>query len=84
MGASLGFVWEPHKARIRVAGIGQADAIPILMSADFGDIQGATLAFAWCQTDAVPLVLGQTNFFMEFDICFFRSRSEFQIVRKAV
>jgi len=28
-------------------------------------------------------VLGQTNFFMEFDICFFNSRKEFQVVRKA-
>lgn len=83
VGASLGFVWEPNKATIRVAGISQGAATPVLLSADFGDVQGATLAFAWCQTDSVPLVLGQTNFFMEFDICFFRSRGEFQIVRKA-
>ena len=83
VGASLGFVWQPNKATIRVAGISQGAAMPVLLTAEFGDIQGATLAFAWCQTDSVPLVLGQTNFFMEFDICFFRSRSEFQIVRKA-
>jgi hypothetical protein len=83
IGASLGFVWEPNKATIRVAGIAQGAAMPVLLSADFGDVQGATMAFAWCQTDSVPLVLGQTNFFMEFDICFFRSRSEFQIVRRA-
>ena len=82
IGASLGFVWEPNKATIRVAGIAQGAALPVLLSADFGDVQGAKLAFSWCQTDAVPLVLGQTNFFMEFDICFFRSRSEFQIVPK--
>jgi len=83
IGASLGLVWQPNKATIRVAGIAQGAAMPVLLSADFGDVQGATMAFAWCQTDSVPLVLGQTNFFMEFDICFFRSRSEFQIVRKA-
>ena len=82
VGASLGFVWQPNKATIRVAGISQGAAMPVLLTAEFGDIHGATLAFAWCQTDSVPLVLGQTNFFMEFDICFFRSRSEFQIVRK--
>jgi hypothetical protein len=83
VGTSLGFVWQPNKATIRVAGITQGAAMPILLSADFGDIQAARLAFAWCQSDSVPLVLGQTNFFMEFDICFFRSRSEFQIVPKA-
>jgi hypothetical protein len=64
IGASLGFVWEPNKATIRVAGIAQGAAMPVLLSADFGDVQGATMAFAWCQTDSVPLVLGQTNFFI--------------------
>jgi hypothetical protein len=83
IGDGLGFVWEPNKATIRVAGIANGAAMPVLLSADFGDVQGATLAFAWCQTDSVPLVLGQTNFFMEFDICFFKSRNEFQVVRKA-
>ena len=83
VGASRGFTWQPNKATIRVAGISQGAAMPILLSADFRDIKDATLAFARCQTDAVPLVLGQTNFFVEFDICFFRSRSEFQIVRRA-
>jgi hypothetical protein len=83
VGTSLGFVWEPNKATIRVAGITQGAAMPILLAADFGDIQGARLAFAWCQSDSVPLVLGQTNFFMEFDICFFGSRREFQVVPKA-
>ena len=83
IGASLGLVWQPNKATIRVAGIAQGAAMPVLLSVDFGDVQGTTMAFAWCQTDSVPLVLGQTNFFMEFDICFFRSRGEFQIVLKA-
>lgn len=84
IGASLGRVWQPNKATIRVAGMAQGAAMPVLLSADFGDVQGAALAFAWCQTDSAPHVLGQTNFFMEFDICFFKSRSEFQIVRRAI
>jgi hypothetical protein len=83
VGTSLGFVWQPNKATIRVAGINQGAAMPILLSADLGDLHGARLAFAWCQSDSVPLVLGQTNFFMEFDICFFGSRREFQVVPKA-
>jgi len=83
VGTSLGLVWQPNKATIRVAGIAQGAAMPVLLSADFGDIHDATLAFAWYPTDAVPLVLGQTNFFMEFDICFFGSRREFRVVPKA-
>lgn len=81
-GVRLGLVWQPNKATIRLTGMNQGAAMPVLLSADFGEIQGSTLAFAWCQADSVPLVLGQTNFFMEFDICFFRSGNEFQIVRK--
>jgi hypothetical protein len=80
-GVALGLLWVPNKATIRVAGVSQTAAMPVLLSADFGDIRDVTLAFAWCQTDAVPLVLGQTNFFAEFDICFFKSSRQFQIQR---
>lgn len=47
-----------------------------------GEIQGfapVNLAFAWVQSDKVPLILGQTNFFMKFDVCFYRSLLEFEI-----
>ncbi|QEH31948.1 hypothetical protein OJF2_04150 [Aquisphaera giovannonii] len=37
------------------------------------------LVFAWTRSDTVPVLLGQVNFFMEFDVCFFRSRSEFEL-----
>ncbi len=37
------------------------------------------LAFAWTQATNVPLILGQANFFFEFEVCFFRARSEFEI-----
>ena len=37
------------------------------------------LAFAWAQTDAVSVILGQVNFFLEFDVCFFRSLALFEV-----
>lgn len=37
------------------------------------------LAFAWAQTDDVSVILGQVNFFLEFDVCFFRSRALFEV-----
>ncbi len=37
------------------------------------------LAFAWVQTSNVPLILGHTNFFMEFNICFYRVDRAFEI-----
>jgi hypothetical protein len=33
----------------------------------------------WLQRDDVPLILGQANFFMEFDVCFFSTRGVFQL-----
>ncbi len=83
-GLKLGLVWNPNKATLRIAGVPSgAVAMPVILAAEFGEFTGISQAFAWCNSDRVPLVLGQTNFFMEFDICFFNSRKEFQIVRKA-
>lgn len=39
------------------------------------------LAFAWADVDTVPVILGQINFFLSFDVCFFRSRGVFEIRR---
>jgi hypothetical protein len=85
LGLALGLVWNPNKATLRVAGIpDRAAAMPVLIPVSFADFSRITLGFAWCQSENVPLVLGQTNFFIEFDICFFRSRMEFQVVRRSV
>ncbi len=43
----------------------------------------ARLAFVWARTDAVPVILGQVNFFLEFDVCFFRSRGLFDVRPKS-
>ncbi|BAZ09747.1 hypothetical protein NIES4071_15570 [Calothrix sp. NIES-4071] len=31
---------------------------------------------------ALPLILGQANFFMEFDVCFYRSQKLFEVTPK--
>ena len=36
-------------------------------------------AFAWTRTSDVPLLLGQVNFFQNFDVCFYRSELVFDI-----
>jgi hypothetical protein len=54
----------------------------IILQAVVGSFSPVRLAFAWAQTDGIPVILGQTNFFAEFDICFFRSRSYFEITPK--
>ena len=84
IGLELGLTWNPNRATLRLAGVSAgAAAMPVLLEATVGSLPPVTLAFAWCESDAVPLVLGQTNFFMEFDVCFFRSRLEISVVPKA-
>lgn len=40
------------------------------------------LVFAWAQTDNAPILFGQMNFFMEFDVCFYRSQNVFDVTPK--
>ncbi len=82
VGAQLGATWEQSKANIRLAGnLGSHPAMPLVMMGHIQGFESVQLAFAWVQTPNAPLILGQTNFFMEFDIHFYRSRLEFEITR---
>lgn len=80
IGIQLGAVWEQHTIPIRLAGIlADSDSRAILVTATVGQFMPVRLAFAWTRNNHVPVILGQVNFFMEFDVCFFRSQSAFEI-----
>jgi hypothetical protein len=80
LGVELGAVWDEHKAILRVSGsLGGQSAMPIFAQGEIEGLPFARLAFAWIRQSGVPLILGQTNFFMEFDACFYRSKLEFEI-----
>jgi hypothetical protein len=84
VGMQLGAVWDDTKANIRLVGsLGGQTAIPMFVMAEIVDLPVVRLAFAWVKSDAVPVILGQTNFFMEFDVCFYRSQLEFEIRPKS-
>ena len=84
VGLPLGAVWDDRRANIRLAGtLGQQPAMPVFMIAEIANFAPVRLAFAWVQSPNAPLILGQTNFFMEFDVCFYRSSLEFDVKPKA-
>lgn len=84
-GITLGEIWDDRKAYIKLAGnLGKFMGIPLAVKAQIGNFEPVRLAFAWVKTDDMPLILGQTNFFMEFDICFYRSKLEFEIKPKSI
>jgi hypothetical protein len=65
-----------------VGSLGQFEARGLPVFASHPQITGnklVRLAFAWTQAEDAPLIFGQMNFFMEFDVCFYRSQGVFEI-----
>lgn len=54
----------------------------MLAEAIVGQFKPVRLVFAWTQAKNLPLILGQVNFFIEFDVCFSRSQLSFDVNRK--
>jgi hypothetical protein len=80
VGLALGGVWDNQRANLRLTGgLAGVAAMAFVLTAKVGSFSPVRLAFAWAQDDSTPIILGQTNFFAEFDVCFFRSQLEFEI-----
>ena len=83
LGVSLGAVWREQAAVLRLGGsFGPVLACPLFLYVAVGTFAPIELAFAWAQAEDVPLLLGQVNFLMEFDVCFFRSQKSFEVQPK--
>lgn len=84
LGSQLGCVWDNRQAIIQLAGnLGNQAAIPVTATVYIGEFSPTELVFAWIRSQNAPLILGQTNFFLEFDVCFYRSALEFEISQKS-
>ena len=85
LGVQLGLIWENETLSVVLAGnLARFEARAVVVEAQVSSLPKVTLAFAWTQAADVPLILGQANFFFEFDVCFFRARSEFEVRPKQV
>jgi hypothetical protein len=84
VGLRLGATWDDRQVHFHLTGnLANFPAIPLFVDATVGQYPTVELAFAWVKTDEAPLILGQTNFFMEFDVCFYRSQLEFEVNPKS-
>lgn len=80
IGVQLGAVWEEQTIPVRLTGnLAALEARAILLTGALNQFPPARLAFAWTHNNDVPIILGQVNFFMEFDVSFYRSRLMFEI-----
>jgi hypothetical protein len=57
----------------------QVGAHGIVVEGIVGRLPTERLAMAWADSDDVPFLLGQFNFFQAFDVFFYRSRGIFEI-----
>lgn len=84
IGVELGYNWERQTTALSLTGnLAQYEARVVLAQAIVGQFEPVQLVFAWTQATNVPLILGQVNFFMEFDVCFYRSQLEFAVSPQA-
>lgn len=79
-GNQFGIAWAslPHSLHLSGAH-GPTVAKALTLDAVIASFPPVSLTFAWVRTNNYPLALGQANFFFEFDACFFRRQSFFEI-----
>lgn len=83
-GIDLGGVWDERLPILRLSGnLANVPAYPLIINAIIGSFNSVRLAFAWTKKDDIPIILGQVNFFMEFDVCFYRNKQIFEVSLKS-
>jgi hypothetical protein len=85
VGTQLGLVWEDQTFAIDLGGIlTGTQAYAVLLSIQIADLQPTRLAFAWVSepSSEIRTLLGQVNFFQEFDVHFYGSQQQFTVESK--
>jgi hypothetical protein len=83
IGLELGFVWNEQNVPLDLAAnLAQYEARAVFVQAIVGQLEPVRLVLAWTKATGIPLLLGQVNFFMEFDVCFHRSQLNFEVAIK--
>jgi hypothetical protein len=80
IGIQLGAIWENQTLIIPLSGnLARSEARGLVLSGTVGKFSPVPLVFAWTESIEVPIILGHMNFFAEFNICFYRHESAFEI-----
>lgn len=83
IGLQLGAVWEQQTTAVRLTGnLAAVEARGLVVWGMVGRFSPVRLVFAWAQANTVPVILGQANFFLEFDAYFSRSSGIFEVKPK--
>lgn len=85
VGRALGAVWEeqPQLAPL-VGSLGRMEArgLTVFVShPQLTPMEPVRQVFAWTEAQDAPALFGQVNFFMEFEVCFYRAQRYFEVNR---
>lgn len=84
VGLQLGAVWEEQTVPVQLSGnLAQMESKGLVLPAKIDSFPPVLLAFAWTQSQNVPLIMGHMNFFAEFDVCFYRADLAFELRPRA-
>ena len=85
IGLELGAVREEQTVPIELSGnLSREPARGLVLSAKVAQFNSVLLAFAWTKSNNVSIILGHMNFFQEFNVCFYRHESEFEVCPRSV
>ena len=81
MGLQLGLNWDQQSQYPVWFGgaFGQRTARYVKTTIRVGELPAQQIVFGWMESDDVPLILGNANFFQVFDVCFSRSSNEISV-----
>lgn len=85
VGLQLGLIWEAQTFKLPVAKwLRGTKAFGVLLGAHIEPFPPVELAFGWVEKTSakVPVLLGETNFFQEFDVLLSGSRQVFEVAPK--
>lgn len=85
LGLRLGADWDRQTLSVKLTGnLAQHEARALLVNTSISGFDSIRLVCAWTRSDQVPLLLGQVNFFEEFNVCFRRSQLYFELERASL
>lgn len=80
VGLQLGADWDRQTIQVALSGnLAASEARALVVVGQIGRLPPVRLAFAWTRNDRVPVILGQTNFFSEYEIRFCRNAWFFEV-----
>ena len=83
IGIQLGAAWDRQTTSVQLTGnLAAVEARGLVVEGIVGQFPPVQLVFAWTQANTIPVLLGQVNFFLEFDAWFSRSQGVFEIKPK--